>query len=314
MTRTVTLTALGLVAVAGLLIRAFYVPPLSLEELRRRHTLPESAFEKILGLDIHVVVEGQGPTIVLLHGHLNSLRIWDRWASDLKRDHRVLRFDMPWYGLSSKGASGTPGVVQTYRVLEELLTRHSTGDVVLVGTANGGPPLAWYAYHHADRVRAVVLINTPFEPPAAIDRGSRLRNFLEENVFSAWGRPKWATAWFLSAVIRSPDRRSADLTDLVYDLNRREGDAPVLEKFGTSTRFDSPALNPQQLSALAMLRTLQTPLLIQWSERGYLQPSEGTKLQGSAANATLLTYPAAGHWLPADAADAALQDLRRFIQ
>ncbi len=305
--------ALVAIASAVSIVLALRVPKLPLAELRQRHALPGSQIERVRGIDIHMVAEGRGPLVVMLHGHLNSLRLWDAWAADLRRDHRVLRFDMPWYGLSSPGEAGTPGVVQTYQVLADLLERHGSEPVVLVGTANGGPPLAWYASLHPGRVRALVLINTPFEPPKQLDRGSRLRTFLDEHVFDVLGRPRWATAWFLGAVIRAPEKRTPELVDLVYDLKRRQDVANALPAFGTSTRFQSAELNPRNLGSVDILAGLSVPVLIQWSGSGYLQVAEGEKLKSHLPGALFRVYPKAGHWLPADDAADALGDLRQFI-
>lgn len=85
---------------------------LSLEDLRAEHATADSAFTSLGGIDIHLVEEGAGPLIVLVHGHKNSLRIWDAWADTLRSDYRVVRFDMPWYGLSAAGRSVKAGIVE----------------------------------------------------------------------------------------------------------------------------------------------------------------------------------------------------------
>jgi pimeloyl-ACP methyl ester carboxylesterase len=42
--------------------------------------------------------EGSGPAIVLLHGFMESLQIWDDFAGKLSKSFRVLRIDLPGHG------------------------------------------------------------------------------------------------------------------------------------------------------------------------------------------------------------------------
>jgi pimeloyl-ACP methyl ester carboxylesterase len=39
------------------------------------------------------------PALILLHGFGSSLQTWDEGAHDLEADHRVIRYDLPGFGL-----------------------------------------------------------------------------------------------------------------------------------------------------------------------------------------------------------------------
>jgi len=45
--------------------------------------------------------QGSGIPIVLLHGYLESLEIWEDFAKELSKSFRVIRFDIPGHGKSS---------------------------------------------------------------------------------------------------------------------------------------------------------------------------------------------------------------------
>lgn len=59
------------------------------------------------GVDIHLRIKGDGPPLLLLHGYPQTHAIWHRIAPDLARDYTVVAADLRGYGDSSKPA-GTP--------------------------------------------------------------------------------------------------------------------------------------------------------------------------------------------------------------
>ena len=51
-------------------------------------------------MNVHYRDEGKGETIILLHGTGASLHTWDKWTDKLKNNYRVIRLDLPAYGLT----------------------------------------------------------------------------------------------------------------------------------------------------------------------------------------------------------------------
>ncbi len=58
--------------------------------------------------------EGKGPVIVLLHGYLESLKIWSEFSAELAEHCRVVSIDLPGHG-----KSGVFGKVHTMELLLE---------------------------------------------------------------------------------------------------------------------------------------------------------------------------------------------------
>ncbi len=52
-------------------------------------------------MDVHYRDEGIGQVIVLLHGTGASLHTWDKWTKELKKKYRVIRLDLPAYGVET---------------------------------------------------------------------------------------------------------------------------------------------------------------------------------------------------------------------
>ena len=54
----------------------------------------------IEGMRVHYRDEGTGPPLVLIHGTSSSLHTWDGWVTRLAAHRRVVRLDLPGFGLT----------------------------------------------------------------------------------------------------------------------------------------------------------------------------------------------------------------------
>ena len=97
-------TAFQIVAVVLALVlvglAALYRPDVPVEELEARYADGASRFVELLGLRVHYRDEGSGPPLLLLHGTASSLHTWDGWVEELRDDFRILRIDLPAFGLT----------------------------------------------------------------------------------------------------------------------------------------------------------------------------------------------------------------------
>ena len=197
--------------------------PLPLSALRERYSLAGSTFPVLAGIETHVVDAGEGPAIIMLHGNLSSVWLWNDWADQLVAGgYRVLRFDLPPYGLTARAPDGRLGVIATYDVLSELMDRSAIERAVIVTTANGGPPAAWYAHGHPDRVAGLVFINTPFTAPrGGLTDAASFQRWVRDNFYRYIGKPIWATRSYLTEIVR-PAQPLPDLFVMhIHDLGRR---------------------------------------------------------------------------------------------
>ena len=49
--------------------------------------------------DIEVLIDGEGPTVVMLHGWPDSPALWDESVAALQDGYRCVRFALPGYDL-----------------------------------------------------------------------------------------------------------------------------------------------------------------------------------------------------------------------
>ena len=71
-----------------------------------RHADAASKFVDLDGVRVHYKDEGQGPAILLVHGTFGDLADWDGWVQVLKPRYRVVRLDLPAFGLTGPVPSG----------------------------------------------------------------------------------------------------------------------------------------------------------------------------------------------------------------
>ncbi|MFF4255483.1 alpha/beta fold hydrolase [Streptomyces sp. NPDC001663] len=115
----------------------------------------------------HLVEQGSGPLVLLLHGFPES---WYSWRHQLPAlaasGHRAVAVDVRGYGRSSK-----PGDVAAYRMLElvedNLAVVDALGErsAVIVGHDWGATIAATSALLRPDVFRAVGLLSVPYTPP-----------------------------------------------------------------------------------------------------------------------------------------------------
>ncbi len=97
----VVMVACMVFLVAGIL--ATWAPDRSVQQLSPRWAMAPSQFLAVNGIQVHLRDEGprNDPLpIVLLHGTSASLHTWDGWAASLAGERRVIRFDLPAFGLT----------------------------------------------------------------------------------------------------------------------------------------------------------------------------------------------------------------------
>ena len=57
------------------------------------------------GVQLHTRAAGEGPPVLLLHGHPQTMAMWHRVAPVLAQTHRVVLMDLRGYGDSSRPAA-----------------------------------------------------------------------------------------------------------------------------------------------------------------------------------------------------------------
>ena len=98
----------------------------SVEELSKRWATEPSKFLSVAGMNIHYRDEGpksDKEPIVLIHGTSASLHTWDGWVEVLKEQRRVIRFDLPAFGLTGPDPQNNYSIERYAEVVIAVLDR-----------------------------------------------------------------------------------------------------------------------------------------------------------------------------------------------
>ena len=87
--------------------------------------------------NIHYLSEGLGPVIVLLHGYLENISMWDEIAEKLGKTNHVVRLDFPGFG-KSECIEHENGMALYAEITAQLLALLNIDKYALIGHSMGG--------------------------------------------------------------------------------------------------------------------------------------------------------------------------------
>lgn len=123
------------------------------------------------------------PTVVFLHGWGSNLEVWNQTASDC--GFPSLAIDLPGFGKSEKPTK--PLSVSDYvDVIEEIIERADTKEVVLAGHSFGGQVATALAAKNPDWLSGLLLVDSASLRPKKVPLLSRIGSLLSP-VFSLPG-------------------------------------------------------------------------------------------------------------------------------
>jgi pimeloyl-ACP methyl ester carboxylesterase len=111
------------------------------------------------GLAMHLLDEGQGAPVLLLHGLGSSGADWELVAPLFTKDHRVLMPDLRGHGQTEKPPGEYP-VAQHARDVAALLDALHLKNVYVIGLSMGGMVAFQLAVDRPDQVRSLVIVNS----------------------------------------------------------------------------------------------------------------------------------------------------------
>lgn len=119
---------------------------------------------KANGIDIHYVIEGDGPVVTMSHSLGCNLSMWDDQARALRGRYRVLRFDTRGHGQSS-APPGRYSLEQMAEDLHGLLTGVGIAETHFAGLSMGGMIGQVFALKYPAMIQSLVLCDTTSRYP-----------------------------------------------------------------------------------------------------------------------------------------------------
>jgi pimeloyl-ACP methyl ester carboxylesterase len=299
-------------AIAGVI--ATWAPDRNVDQLKERWAQPPSHFVLIRGMQVHVRDEGprdDPAPIVLLHGTSSSLHTWDGWTDALKAKRRVIRFDLPGFGLTGPERNNDYSLEAYVACVAGVVDALGVNKFVLAGNSLGGQ-IAWAtASALPARVQQLVLVDAagyPLEPRSVpigfrIARAPALR-WLAEIVL-----PRGVIESSLRNVYADPGKVTSALVDRYYELTLREGNRAAL-----GYRMDQMQ-KTDVVASVAKIQSLKVPTLVLWGNQDYLIPVEnGRRFAADISGAQLLVLDKLGHVPQEEDPVRSLQAVLPFLQ
>ncbi|GHO50658.1 alpha/beta fold hydrolase [Ktedonospora formicarum] len=109
---------------------------------------------------IHYIDEGQGPTILLLHGNPTWSYLYRNIIKELRSNCRLIALDYPGFGMSKAPSHYGFTPQEQSDTVQVFIRRLNLKDVVLVVQDWGGPIGVNYAVQHRENLRGIVVMNT----------------------------------------------------------------------------------------------------------------------------------------------------------
>ena len=301
-TAYVFLAVLVLLAAGVASLVRFDIP---VERLRAKYATPPSKFLDVDGLQVHYRDEGQGFPVVLLHGAASSLFTWDAWAADLSKDHRVIRYDLPGFGLTGPNATTDYSMAWHVRFLRAFLDKLNVPACALAGNSFGGR-IAWeFAYAHPERLKKLILVDASGYPaPERKILAMRLARMPVIGPILGHATPRFFVAMTVRQTYGDPSRVTDAVVDRYYDMILRAGNR---ETFGILTRTPTP-------DSSGRIRSIEVPTLILWGSEDRAVPvSFAERFHRDIRHSRVIVYRGVGHIPMEEVPVETARDARAFL-
>lgn len=285
----VLLLACAIFGVAG--VMATWAPDQSVQSLSARWAKPPSQFVEVDGMTVHLRDEGPRDDtvpIVMLHGTSASLHTWDGWAHSLVDQRRVIRFDLPAFGLTGPHPGNDYSMAAYVHFVNAVLDKLGVTSCVLVGNSLGGQ-IAWgVALAHPKKVGRLVLVDAAGYPlqSTSVPIGFRIARTPGLRVLMEHTLPRSVIDSSVRNVYGDPSKVTSDLVDRYYDLTLRAGNRQAL-----AHRMDQRVSGDE-----AQIKGLKLPTLILWGAKDQLIPLENAqRFAGDIQDSRLVVFEKLGH-------------------
>ena len=263
-----------------------------LKDLKAKYTNEASSFIAVDGMDVHYRDEGNKEDsipIVLIHGTAASLHTFDVWADSLKKSNRVIRMDLPAYGLTGPFPDRNYSMPHYTSFIKNFLSALNIKQCILAGNSLGGQ-IAWnFTLEQSEMVTKLILIDAAGYPmiskgvPIAFKmaRVPVMRNLL------TYLTPRFIVRASIENVFFDKLKVTDALVDRYFELTLRKGNRQAF-----ADRLNAAADNSSYIN----INRIQQPTLILWGANDLLIPVENAyKFHSYLPNDTLVILDNSGH-------------------
>lgn len=300
-TRTLVLLAVGIiVAFTATQLRT----DIGVEELQAKYANAASRFIMLHGMRVHYRDEGAGPTLVLLHGTASSLHTWEGWASALQNDFRIVRMDLPGFGLTGPNATHDYSLPQYVDFLAAFADSLKLERFHLAGNSLGGE-IAWhFALAQPARVKSMILLDAAGYPITRVPFAFTLARNPLTRFFTRWITPRSLVQKSVLDVYGDDGKVTEALVQRYYELTCRAGNRAAF--IARARAF--------HVVEFERIKQILTPTLIQWGAQDeWIPVADAQRFVADIPNSELIIYEDAGHVPMEEIPEQTAHDAKNFM-
>jgi pimeloyl-ACP methyl ester carboxylesterase len=245
-------------------------------------------YRSVAGVRVRFMDTGprSAPAVLLLHGFGASLDTWEPWAKLLSARYRVIRLDLPGFGLTGPDPTGDYSDARTLAVIAGLMDQLGVQNAGFIGNSLGGR-FAWeFAARYPARVNRLVLISPDgfASPGFEYGKAPEVPLMLEA---MPWVGPRSLVRANLAPAYANEKALTEQTLDRYRDMLLAPGVRRAILDRTRQTVLTDPS---ERLSSIA------APTLLLWGEKDAMIPvSNAADYQRLMPNATLVRLPGLGH-------------------
>ena len=263
-----------------------------------------SGFVEVEGGRLYYEAEGDGPPVLLIHGGLGTLRMWDEQVPRFAERHRLIRYDTRGFGRTETDDVEFANRDDAIAVLDHL----GVASAAVVGQSRGAMIALDLALDRPDRVDVLVSVAGGiggYEPVLADGTSQPPWDELER----LWEQQEWpALAELETQVWVDGWGQPRDRVD--PEVRRRVRDW-ILAGYGAGNTEGRPVpMTPPAVERLDELRVPTLVLVGAADEPGAV--AAGRKL-GSAPNAQLVEFENVAHMIQLEKPDRFAEVVLEFL-
>ena len=293
-------------AILAIVMYGLWTPDLERAELEKRYVASSPQMLDVNGLKVHYKETGPqaAPALLLMHGFGSSLQAWDDWSLKLEQKYRVIRLDLPGFGLTGASPANDYSEEKDLAILTHFADKLGLEKFSIIGHSMGGK-MAWtLAATQPERVQALVLM-APDGFPEAKDIGTKPYEVPAVMGLIKYFLPKYLVRKSIEPAFAEADALSDARVNRYYDMLRAPGVRAAILERSNQTIYTDP---------VPRLKAIKAPTLLIWGEQDQMIPSTNAKSYANVlSNSTTVLVPKLGHLLQEEQPEKGLTAVMQFL-
>ncbi len=267
-----------------------------------------SKFLSVNKMNVHYRDSGSGEVVVALHGILDSLHTWEGSAPSISKNFRLIRLDLPGFGLTDESPNNDYSIDFYMNFLNKFLEKLKIKKCSIIGNSLGGL-LAWkFAVTFPNKIKKIILLDSAAFPLEHMGRtidlffNPTLRSIMKNYT------PRWAIKKSVKWLYGDPSRASDATLEHYILLSLRKGHRE--KYFKALKQISSYAQNSH-----ADLKKITQPILLIWGKLDNFIPIDHVeKWKKKVPHAEILFYEDAGHMPQLEIPNRVAKDVISYLK